>query len=49
MTLSRFHVHDKSGTPEEPEPGIANAAIGTEVATINAILTALRNLGLIKP
>lgn len=49
MTLSKFHVHDKPGTPKKPEPAIVNAAIGTEIATINAILAALRNLGLIEP
>lgn len=49
MTLSRFKVHDKPGTPTVPGPPIANAALGTEVATINAILAALRNLGLINP
>lgn len=30
-------------------PAIANAAVGTEVATINAILAAMRTHGLVEP
>lgn len=49
MTLTRFGVHSRSGTPKKPEPAVPNAAIGTEIATINAILARLRALGLIEP
>lgn len=44
----RFGVFDKADPPAEQQGPIANAAIGTEVATINAILAALRAYGLIK-
>lgn len=49
MTLTRFPVHSRPDTPKVPEPAIANAAIGTEIATINAILAVLRKYELIKP
>lgn len=47
--VTRFPVHGKPEAPKVPEPAIPNAAIGTEVATINAILAVLRKFGLIAP
>lgn len=47
-TVTRFGVHQPADTPKEPLPAIANAAIGTEIATINAVLAALRAYGLIE-
>lgn len=45
----RFGAHNKADTPPPQQGPIANATIGTEVATINSILAALREYGLIKP
>lgn len=55
MSLSRqdrrraFGAHEKADAPPPQQGPIANAALGTEVATINAILAALRAYGLLKP
>lgn len=47
--VTKFPVHANPAAPKVPEPPIANAAIGTEIATINAVLAVLRKFGLIEP
>lgn len=45
--VTKFSLHANPKAPKVPEPAIANAALGTEIATINAILAVMRKFGLI--
>lgn len=44
----RFGAHEKADAPPAQQGPIADAGVGTEAATINAVLAALRAYGLIK-